>query len=88
MATIGDIVDYRMSPNDCLTWQEEAAEDPRLSNSLVLPAVGDVQPGLVVGINEDGSLNLRVFLNGRYDMWNQNVPEGTGPGTWAARAAS
>ncbi|MFJ6319696.1 hypothetical protein ACIQJW_26800 [Streptomyces californicus] len=87
MATIGDIVAYRMSEDDCLPWVSEWAEDPRLAYRMNLPSAGMQFPALVVADNGGGDLNLRVFLDSRdAGLWATHRVEGTGPGTWALQA--
>ena len=49
-------------------------------------ACGQELPADVVLVNSQGRLSLRVLLPGSDIQWVENVPEGTGPGTWKVRA--
>lgn len=45
-------------------------------------AAGEVLPAVVTALG-DGTVNLKVLLDGAGAYWARNVGEGTGPGTWA-----
>lgn len=47
---------------------------------------GQELPADVVIVNTQGRPSLRVLLPGSDIQWVENVPEGTGPGTWSQRA--
>lgn len=82
---VGDIVDYQMADADCALWRAEASEDPNIN----VPTQGDVLAALVLAVHDDPeqpSVNLRLFLDGRYESWAKDRVEGVEPGTWAHRA--
>ena len=87
MATIGDIVVYRMTDEECAPFIAEWDEDPRLAYRMNKPQAGMQFPALVVADHGTGALNLRVFLDSRdAGMWATARTEGTEPGTWALQA--
>lgn len=84
LPAVGEFVDYRMSEDDVAPWEAEWGDSPRPGSTFNLPEVGDVLPALVLAVHEV-DVNLRVFLDGRFDFWAKERAEGTEPGTWAFR---
>jgi hypothetical protein len=76
--SLGRIVHYSLSDSD-------VASIPDAASALNAPRAGDVYPMLIVrvwGDAETSSVNGRVFLDGRHDLWVTSRSQGSGAGSW------
>jgi hypothetical protein len=71
-ATIGRIVQYRTTPED----QKRMGENPHNTVRAILPAI-------VTAVNEDGTVNLSIVLDGYGNIYAPNVILGDGEGQYA-----
>lgn len=70
--TKAHIVTYNTTKEEQKAW----AENPAVNTHEQLPAI-------VVAVNEGGTLNLKVMLDGEGTLTKRSVGEGTEGGTWA-----
>ena len=101
MTQLGELVLYTLSHDDALyvnarrvtpaDVQDHVLESrwPVGAQAHVGPAARDgmVQPALVVGVHEDGTVNLQVFLDGSDVLWARgkraaSAESGAHPGRW------
>lgn len=78
MATIGDLVLYKVSESDSKRFQaQQPLRRPGIDG--VYPSPGDVLPGTVVKV-DGGKANLNVSFDGGVGFWVQGAAQ-TSPGT-------
>ncbi len=71
MAVLGDTVLYGISSADeDAVFKRWLIRGPGLGRN---PKAGDVAPAVVVKVNADTTLNLRVLLDGAAEHWTPNV---------------
>ena len=77
--TIGRIVHYRLHAHDVESIAHRAATTRVRAYTLT---VGQLVPGLVVVVNGDGSVNLRLFLDADFDVTVRGRARGDEAGRW------
>lgn len=69
---LGKIVNYHPTPSEMGRMRE-------------LPSICNIKeelPAMIVAINDDGSVNLKVMLDGQGGHWAQSVKKGSDTGEW------
>lgn len=78
--TLGRIVHYRLGEQDLNRIQLRLRRDTEARCNTYRK--GDTVAALVVRVWDDGTVNLRLILDGDVDLWVTSRPEGILPGTW------
>lgn len=45
-------------------------------------SIGDVASAVITGVNGDGTVNVKIFIDGNYILETMSVSQGTTNGTW------
>ena len=76
---VGHSVVYQLTLDDLSKEVNSIAID-RVSQIHI---TGDSVPAVITRVNDDGTVNLHLLLDGPATHWISGIPEGAGKGEWA-----
>lgn len=86
MTKLGDVVVYTVPEGHETTLEEKLAEKvAEIFGSIHHPEMRSFA-AIVGNVNIDGTCDLQLLVPNKEPRWADAVPEGTGPGTFAAQA--
>ena len=95
--TVGRIVHYKLSQEDAKIINRAASDGSYARRMMAMGSltvgvmthqgsfadVSDILPMVITRVNQDGTINGQVFLDGNGSAWVSYVEEGAKSGTWS-----